>query len=132
MRCGGGAPKGAFSGRRPAPRERGALRAPAPKRERAIWYQIGSIFPCGELMTPRDVGERWRQWFGVSLFIARRQDFGKVPARFWGDVEGLAAMLRFARNGNIRKIPRDRAPLFRIIRAAKHASAGKGSARFPG
>ena len=68
---------------------------------------------------------------GAPLPIARRQDFGKVPARFWGDAERLAAVFRSARNGHIRKIPRDRAPLFRIIRAAKHASTGKGSARFP-
>lgn len=69
---------------------------------------------------------------GAFLSIARQQDSGKVPARFWRDVEGLAAMFQSDHNGNIRKIPRDRAPLFRIIRAAKHAAAGKGSARFPG
>ena len=61
-----------------------------------------------------------------------RQDFGKVPARFWGDVEGLAATSQSARSGHIRKVPRGRAPLFRIIRAAKTEAAGKGSARFPG
>ena len=69
---------------------------------------------------------------GAPPDSARRQDSGKVPARFWGDAEGLAAMFQSARSGHIRKIPRGRAPLFRIIRAAKHVSAGMGSARFPG